>query len=73
MKIYEVYVAIVSEEGKFSHYEKIAVVDSKEKVDKKIAEFKKENEVGTFWMDYRIEKVNGKPEIAFKVEEIEVE
>ena len=73
MKIYEIYVGLVSEDGYFLKDKKIAVVSSKEKVEKKIAEFKKENEVNQFWMSYSITKENGKPEIKFTVNEVEVE
>ena len=70
MKIYEVKVARVTADwGAFVGYEKVAVVDSMEKVEKAIEKFRKENEVNQYWMTYDIDKER---KIKFYIEETEV-
>ena len=70
MKAYKIMVGrVTADRGIFSHYETIAYVDSKEKVEAKKEAFKKEHEETPFWMTYEIEN----KEIKFYVVEITIE
>lgn len=71
MKIYEIKVARVTADwGAFAGYERIAMVTTMEKAEKKIAEFRKEHEVNQYWMTYDIDE---EKRIKFYIEKIEVE
>lgn len=70
-KVYIVKVAKVTADwGTFKGYQVIGCVDNEKKIEKKIAEFRAENQVNEYWMRYETDKENN---IKAYVDEYEVE
>ena len=71
MKVYEVWVARVSEDGWSLPDERIAVVSSKAKAERRIETFRAEHEVHQWWMRYG--QTEDRQHIRMRVEVVEVE
>ena len=71
MKVYEVYVSRVSEDGYPMGEERVAVVSSRAKAAAKVEAFRAEHEVHQWWMSYG--HTDDRQHIRMRVEGVEVE
>ena len=69
-KVYIVKVAKIDEDRWIKGYQIVGCVDSMEKVEKKIADFREKEEVDQYWEEY---KTDENKKIKFYIEELEVE
>lgn len=71
MKVYEVWVARTTVDGWGAPDERVAVVSSKDKAERKVAEYRAEHEVNEWWMEYG--RTPDHQHIRMRIEAVEVE